>query len=108
MYTRINTGFVGILGLKRKRGVYTLTEKTKVLTVRVPSDVHEWAKGFNVRELLKNLRDECRTGEIDIVDDYIVTEQYAESDPDGEWVRDMAHELNIDVKTFKRKIEGMR
>ena len=28
-----------------------------------------------------------------------------EEDPDGEWVRDMAHELNMDVKTFKRTVE---
>lgn len=26
-------------------------------------------------------------------------------DPDGEWVRDMAHDLNMDVKTFKRTVE---
>lgn len=26
-------------------------------------------------------------------------------DPDGEWVREMAHTLNMDVKTFKRRIE---
>lgn len=32
-----------------------------------------------------------------------------ESDPDGEWVREMAHEINTDVKTFKRHVEqGMR
>ena len=30
---------------------------------------------------------------------------YDYEDPDGEWVRDMAHELNMDVKTFKRRIE---
>ena len=106
VYTRINTGFVGILGQKRKRGVYTLTEKTKVLTVRVPTDLYEWLKRYNMRELLTNLRDECRTGEIDIVDDYIVTN--TESDLDGEWVREMAHDLNVEVKTFKRKVEGMR
>lgn len=28
-----------------------------------------------------------------------------EDDPDGEWVRDIAHELNISVKDFKRRIE---
>lgn len=26
-------------------------------------------------------------------------------DPDGEWVRKMAHDLNISVESFKRKIE---
>ena len=30
-------------------------------------------------------------------------------DEDGVWVRDMAHDLNIEVKVFKKKIEqGMR
>ena len=28
-----------------------------------------------------------------------------EDDPDGEWVREMAHDLNISVDMFKRKIE---
>jgi hypothetical protein len=27
------------------------------------------------------------------------------TDPDGEWVREIAHDLNIDVNTFKKKIE---
>lgn len=30
---------------------------------------------------------------------------YDYDDPDGEWVRDIAHELNIGVKDFKRRIE---
>lgn len=28
-----------------------------------------------------------------------------EDDPDGEWVREMAHDLNMDVRTFKKRIE---
>lgn len=31
--------------------------------------------------------------------------QIEENDPDGEWVREIAHELNINVKDFKRRIE---
>ena len=106
MYTRLNTGFDSILGLKREVGVYTLTDKTKVLTVRLPIETYKWFKEFNMRELLTNIKYECQNGDFDIIENALFLPE--SEDPDGEWVRDMAHDLNIDVKTFKRRVEGMR
>lgn len=68
-----------------------MTDKTKVFTVRVPTDVYEGLKGMDARSVLTDL---VRNG-------------IKEDDPDGEWVRDMAHRFNVDVKTFKNRVERM-
>ena len=68
-----------------------MTEKTKVIGIRVPTEVYEALKGVNLRDIIT-----------DIAENGI-----RENDPDGEWVREMAHRFNVDVKTFKNRVERM-
>ena len=69
-----------------------MTDKTKVISIRVPIETYDNLKHLNLREILIDIGDNGIRGE----------------DPDGEWVRDMAHRLNIDVKLFKKKVEGLK
>lgn len=82
-----------------------MTEKTKILTVRIPKEVKEWYEGYDTRKLLQNIYELNKCGVIDITNNEISV--YTEDDPDGEWVRGMAHELNIDKEVFKKKVERM-
>ena len=62
----------------------------------------------NTREQPVNTTSE-RTSEKNTVIDSVYTPSESvytqEPDPDGEWVREMAHVLNVDTRTFKKKIE---
>ena len=95
-----------------------MTNKTKTLSIRLnPGDKEELSK-YITRESLESILAQIRDGEIEITAEGVVFKRVntiSESvntdvnteydDPDGEWVREIAHELNIDVKSFKRKIE---
>ena len=89
-----------------------MTEQTKVLGIRLETrDKEELGKYLN-RRSAESLLTQIRRGEIELTAKgavikgvNTVSENVNTCDPDGEWVRDMAHDLNIDVNTFKRKIE---
>ena len=89
-----------------------MTELTKTLSIRLETrDKEELGKHLN-RESAEALLRQIRKGEIVLSPkgvEFMRVNTFSESvntlDSDGEWVRDMAHELNIDVKTFKKKIE---
>lgn len=84
-----------------------MTEKTKILTVRIPKEVKEWCEGYDTRKLIQNIYELSKCGVIDITNNEISV--YTEEDEDGVWVRDMAHDLNLDKEVFKKKVEqGMR
>ena len=78
------------------------SKNTKIVSMRVPERVR-----FNcsVAKLVTYLYDMTECGALKIENGEIVLPE--SEDTDGEWVRDMAHQLNVDVKTLKRKIEGM-
>lgn len=78
------------------------TKNTKTITLRVPERVN--FGDVNLHKFITNLYDMVSVGAIEIVDNELVVPE-EEGDPDGEWVRDLAHDLNVDVKTFKRRIE---
>lgn len=83
------------------------SKNTKIITLRVPDRVD--FGDVNLHKFITNLYDMVSVGAIEIIDNELVLSKDTEEDLDGEWVRDMAHDLNIDVKVFKKKIEqGMR
>ena len=90
------------------------SKDSKIVSARIPNDMEF---GVSVSKILSSVYAEFKRGNIGIDKDGIVLKQDCENctrglpieDEDGEWVRDMAHDLNIDVKVFKKKIEqGMR
>ena len=99
---------------KKGESVNTMTEQTKTLGIRLEiKDKEEAAKHFT-RENVEAMLRQIRRGEISItrkgveittVNTIPESVNTIETDPDGEWVREIAHDLNIDVNTFKKKIE---
>lgn len=91
-----------------------MTEQTKTLGIRLEiRDKEELQKYLN-RESAEALLRQIRRGEITLtrkgieittVNTIPESVNTIENDPDGEWVREIAHDLNIDVNTFKKKIE---
>ena len=89
------------------------SKDTKIVSARIPKDMEF---GIPISRVLSSVYAALKQGKIGVNIDGIYLKQDCGNcerglpldDPDGEWVRDMAHELNVDVKTFKRKIEGMR
>ena len=49
-----------------------MTEKTKIMSARVPNEVREGLAGYDMRTLLKSVYDLKRLGIIDIIDSEIV------------------------------------
>ena len=77
---------------------------------------------YITRQSLESILRQIKGGEIEITAEGVVFKRvntisksvntksesvntYEYDDPDGEWVREIAHDLNMDVKSFKRKIE---
>ena len=98
-----------------------MTERTKVLGIRLSSEDKDFISKYLNRESVEHIIWQIKHGEIEITPKGVVIKRVnkisenvntfeksvntLESDPDGEWVREMAHVLNVDVKTFKKKIE---
>ena len=90
------------------------SKDSKVVSARIPNDIEF---GVSISKILSSVYAAFKAGKIGIDKNGIVIKEdhdnsqgvnpfsEPESDPDGEWVRDMAHDLNVDVRTFKRKIE---
>ena len=81
-----------------------MTDKTASFSVRVPKEIKEIMANALTRKCFEGMARQIECGDIELGDNGIVIPE----DEDGEWVRDMAHKFNVDVKTFKRRIEGMR
>ena len=72
MYTPLFTEFYGNLqGLLRGECIH-LTDKSKVLTVRVPNEVAEQLEGVNKREILESLVKLRADGRIEVENNQIV------------------------------------
>lgn len=90
------------------------TKNSKIISARIP-DYMEFK--VPVSKVLTSVYTKYESGEIGLDKDGIVLKGLPkieekgipqieiENDPDGEWVREMAHDLNISVKDFKRRIE---
>lgn len=88
-----------------------MTENTKTLSIRLSNkDKEDMSKYLN-RESAEALLRQIRRGEITLTQKGVVIERVntmsesVNTDKDGEWVREIAHDLNIDVNVFKKKIE---
>lgn len=91
-----------------------MTEKTTVLGVRLNVEDKRELSKYITRESLEHILRQIKRGEISITPKGVVIERVNKisepvntfyTDEDGEWVREMAHVLNMDVRTFKKKIE---
>lgn len=91
-----------------------MTEKTTVLGIRLNNEDKEYLSKYLNRESAEAILRQIKRGEITLTSKGVVIERVNkisetvntfESDADVEWVREMAHSLNIDVRTFKKRIE---
>lgn len=91
-----------------------MTNKTKTLSIRLNTEDKERLSSIITRKSLESILGQIERGEIEITAEGVVIKRVntiSESvnteydDPDGEWVREMAHDLNMDVRAFKRRIE---
>ena len=91
-----------------------MTETTKTLSIRLNVEDKEKLQKYLTRENVEAILRQIKKGEITIsrkgveiigVNTKSESVNTIENDPDGEWVREIAHDLNIDVNTFKRRIE---
>ena len=92
-----------------------MTNRTKTLSIRLNTEDKERLSSIITRKSLESILGQIERGEIEITAEGVVikrvntisesvnTHEY--DDPDGEWVREIAHELNINIKDFKRRIE---
>lgn len=94
-----------------KESVNTMTEATKVLSIRLENKDKEELSQYLNRESAESILRQIKRGEITITRKGVVIERVntnsesVNTDEDGEWVRELAHDLNIGVNTFKKKIE---
>ena len=91
-----------------------MTEKTTILGIRLNVEDKKELSKYITRESLEHILGQIKRGEISITSKGVVIERVnkisesvnnLEYDPDGEWVREMAHVLNMDVRSFKKRIE---
>ena len=85
------------------------TKDSKTITLRVPNRVN--FGDVNLHKFVTSLYDMVSIGAVKIVNNELVMPEGTseEADSDGEWVREMAHRLNMDTGKFKRTVEqGMR
>ena len=102
----------------QKESVNTMTELTKTLSIRLSNEDKEYLAKYLNRESAESLIRQIKKGEIVLTRKGVVigrvntksqsvntNDRSVNTDNDGEWVREMAHNLNIPVRDFKRKIE---
>ena len=92
-----------------------MTNRTKTLSIRLNTEDKERLSSIITRKSLESILGQIERGEIEInaegvvikrvntISESVNTHEY--DDPDGEWVREIAHELNISIKDFKRRVE---
>lgn len=87
------------------------TKNSKIVSARIPKDMEFQ---IPVSRVLSSVYKGLQTGKLCIDKTGIAPMNDCdtcskglpqEDDPDGEWVRETAHELNMSVKDFKRRIE---
>lgn len=88
-----------------------MTENTKTLSIRLSNEDKAELQKYLNRESAEALLRQIKRGEIALTPKGVVIERVntisesVNTDKDGEWVREIAHDLNIDVNVFKKKIE---
>lgn len=88
-----------------------MTENTKILSIRLSNEDKAELQKYLNRESAEALLRQIKRGEIVLTPKGVVIERVntksesVNTDKDGEWVREIAHDLNIDVNVFKKKIE---
>lgn len=91
-----------------------MTEKTTVLGIRLNTEDKDYLSKYLNRESAESLIRQIKRGEIALTPKGVAIERVnkisesvnnLEDDPDGEWVREMAHILNMDIRSFKKRIE---
>ena len=95
-----------------------MTNKTETFGIRLNTEDKRKLSAYITRKSLESILGQIERGEIEITDEGVTIPEnmrvntvsenvntYEYDDPDGEWVREIAHELNIGVKDFKRRIE---
>lgn len=84
-----------------------MTDKTKVMAIRVPVSMAEELKNYNLRKLLENIGTLVKFGVIEIVDDEIVMPENTEINLDGFF--EVCHDRNIDPqKALDKCVEMLR
>ena len=90
------------------------SKNSKIVSARIPNNVEF---GIPISRVLTSVYAGLQENKIRVNPKGLIFEADCENcqkgkpqiseydDPDGEWVRDIAHELNISVKDFKRRIE---
>lgn len=90
------------------------TKNSKIVSARIPNEMEF---SIPISRVLSSVYAGLQAGEIGVNKKGLVFKSDCDNcpkglpvesdydDPDGEWVRDIAHELNIGVKDFKRRIE---
>ena len=83
-----------------------MTDKTKILAIRVPISIANELKDYNMRKLIENIAELVRLGVIKIVDNEIVMpEEQFELNMDKFY--EVCHERNIDPQTALNKCVQM-
>ena len=91
-----------------------MTQQTKALGIRLETGIKDVMGKYLTRDCVESLYRQIKRGEIVLTPKGVAIERVnkisgsvntPDSDPDGEWVREMAHNLNVDTRTFKKKIE---
>jgi len=93
-----------------------MTELTKTLSIRLNNEDKDYLAKYLNRESAESLIRQIKRGEVVLTSKGVVIERVNtiqesvntfdnEPDADGEWVREMAHMLNIDTRSFKKRIE---
>ena len=84
-----------------------MTDKTKVMAIRVPVSMAEELKKYNLRKLLENIGTLVKFGVIEIVDDEIVMPENTEINLDPFF--EVCHDRNIDPqKALDKCVEMLR
>lgn len=95
-----------------------MTKKTEILGIRLNTEDKKKIAAYITRKSLESILGQIERGEIEITEKGVTiptiervntisenVNTYEYDDPDGEWVREIAHNLNMSVKDFKRRIE---
>lgn len=88
-----------------------MTDKTVTFGLRVPVEVKEIMANTLTRKCFEEMAKQIERGEIKLSEKGIVIPDkcadctlVAENDPDGEWLRDFAHDVNLSVDVVKKKM----
>lgn len=106
VYTRIVDTKNGISRIKKRGRCIHLTDKTQILTVRIPRETKAALSGVDMRRFLENVGELYSNGRVEIVNSRLVVPEINcdECEPKKvyEEVKDIAHDKNLSVRDFLR------